>query len=195
MGYYNIESVIFLGATHSGVIKRDGESVVELDDNAVSVLVDLIRQKGTTDVDALGVKESNPEIYDKLHDAYYRLAYTEVENQMLWEGYYRGDYEYDTDDLIGRCKQDCGFDFNFVYNEEEFLNDDGNVDVDMLEEARQEAEEDAFAEWLDSYINSLPDDKATSFFYNYMNAGFEMDDLDVVVQIPEAIISMAQGRE
>lgn len=195
MGYYNIECNVFLGVAHTGAVECGGEGVVELDDNEVNVLVDLIRKKGTTDVEALALIESNPEIYDKLHDAYYRLAFAEVEKQMLWDGYYSGVFEYDKDDLIERCRQECGFDFDFVYEEDDFLDSEGNVDEDWVEEARQEAENEAFDEWLDEYITSLSDDEAVSFFYNYMNADFEMDELDVVVQIPEAIISMAQERD
>lgn len=195
MGYYNIECNVYLGVTNTGAVECGGEGVVELDDNEVNVLVDLIREKGTTDVDALGLKESNPEIYDKLYDAYYKLTYSEVEKEMLWDGYYSGVYEYDRGDLIERCKQECGFDFDFVYDEENFLDSEGNVDEDLVEEARQEAEDAAFDEWLDEYITSLSDDEAVTFFYNYMNADFEMDDSDVVVQIPEAIINKAQERD
>lgn len=195
MGYYNIECNVYLGVTHTGAVECGGEGVVELDDNAVNILVDLIREKGTTDVDALGLIESNPEIYDKLYDAYYKLTYSEVEKEMLWDGYYSGVYEYDRVDLIERCKQECGFDFDFVYDEENFLDSEGNVDEDLVEEARQEAEDAAFDEWLDDYITSLSDDEAVTFFYNYMNADFEMEDSDVVVQIPEAIINKAQERD
>lgn len=54
-------------------------------------------------------------------------------------------------------------------------------------------ENEAFSDWLDDYVAGLDDDKACEFFYNHMNADLNLDDISYDVEIPKAIVEMAQN--
>jgi hypothetical protein len=56
MAEYKIECEQFLGFSHSGSVTTSGESTIELSDEEVATLVQLIREKGTTDVGELGLE-------------------------------------------------------------------------------------------------------------------------------------------
>jgi hypothetical protein len=59
MAEYKIECEQFLGFSHSGSVTTSGESTIELSDEEVATLVQLIREKGTTDVGELGLETSH----------------------------------------------------------------------------------------------------------------------------------------
>ena len=107
MALYSIESEQCLGMSHSGAVTVNGESAVELSDEEVDILVKLIKEKDTTDVEDLDLKNLHPDIYEKLRKAYYKMAYDAEEMHWLWEGYYNGYYEYDFDELKDYCKKEC----------------------------------------------------------------------------------------
>lgn len=67
---FKIESESFLGMGHCGSVSAEGTGFVELDENEVSQLVDLIREKKTTDVEELGLQKLYPAVYEKLVQAY-----------------------------------------------------------------------------------------------------------------------------
>lgn len=184
---FDIENEICLGISHSGAVMTRGTNILELDDNEVSILVNLIREKKTSDVDELGIEESHPALYEKLSRAYYDMAYRAEELHWLWEGYYDGCYEYDHDKLKSYCKASCGF--YFEYDEADYTNDEGELDEDSIEEAENEA----FSEWLEDYVAGLDDDKACEFFYDHMNSDLNLDDIHYEVKIPKAIVEMAQN--
>ena len=186
MAQYSIECEQFLGISHSGSVTVDGESTVDLTDEEVDVLVSLIREKSTTDVDELGIEESHPDLYEKLRQAYYQMAYDAEESHWLWEGYENGYFEYDTDELMEYCKQNCGFEFE--YDKDDYLDEDGELDEDSL----ADAESEAFTDWLDDYIYGLDDEEARNFMYNHMNADLDLDGVDYKVEIPAAIIEKAK---
>ena len=75
MAKYEIECEQSLGWSHSGEEIAKGKGFVELTDEEVEVLVNLIREKGTTDVEMLELKEKHPTIYDKLDEGYHKMAY------------------------------------------------------------------------------------------------------------------------
>lgn len=75
MALYSIESEQFLGMSHSGAVTVNGESAVELSDEEVDILVKLIKENGTTDVEELDLENLYPDIYEKLDDAYRDMAY------------------------------------------------------------------------------------------------------------------------
>ena len=116
------------------------------------------------------------------------MAYNAEELHWLWEGYNNGYFEYDTDELMAYCAENCGF--NFEYNEEDYI-EDGELDEDTLEYDKM----DAFNEWLDDYVNGLDDKDVKDFFYNHMNAGLDLDDIAYEVAIPENIIKMAEKKD
>ena len=83
----------------------ESEGYVELSDEEVAKIVDLIRQKGTTDIEGLELEEKYPDIYEKLREAYHDMAYNAEELHWLWEGYDNGYFEYDTYDLMAYCEE------------------------------------------------------------------------------------------
>ena len=179
MALYSIESEQCLGMSHHGAVTVNGESAVELSDEEVNILVQLIKETGTTDVDELGIATTHPDLYEKLDDAYRNMAYKAEELHWLWEGYHNGYFEYDTEELMNYCGQELGFSFE---------SDETDCDSDDVEEEKY----DAFYEWLDDYVNELSDDEAASFFYNHMNASLDMDYVEYSVEIPAGIIKKSQ---
>ena len=188
MALYSIENDTCLGISHSGAVNVESEGYVELSDKEVAKIVNLIRQKGTTDIEELELEEKYPDIYEKLREAYHNMAYNAEELYWLWEGYENGYFEYDIDDLLAYCEESCGF--NFEFDEEDYT-EDGEFDEDALEEDKIEA----FNDWLDDYVAGLEDDEVKDFFYNHMNAGLELEDVEYSVEIPEAIIKLAEKKD
>ena len=188
MAEYNIDCTSFLGMSHCGSVTADGEGTVELTDEEVASLIEIIKEKGCSDVEELGLEEVLPEIYEKLDDAYYRIAYEAEELHWLWYGYHEGLYEYDTDELLSYCESECGFVFDGA--EEDFMDEDGDFDEEAYEEAKMEAFLD---DWLIPYIESLDTPGQIDFLQNQMNASVEMDGSEVSYEvcIPEGIIELA----
>jgi hypothetical protein len=181
--------------SHHGAVTVNGESAVELSDEEVDILVKLIKEKGTIDVEELDLENLYPDIYEKLDDAYRNMAYNAEEMHWLWEGYNNGYYEYDTVELMNYCERELGF--KFEYDEKDYYLDDPedleegeepDIDEDQIEEDKN----DAFSEWLDDYISGLDDDEARDFFYEHMDADLNMDDVEYTVEIPQAIINKAK---
>ena len=197
MALYSIESEQCLGMAHfGGAVTVNGESAVELTDEEVDILVKLIKENDTTDVEDLDLENLYPAIYEKLRDAYYKMAYDAEEMHWLREGYDNGYFEYDEEKLMNYCEREL--DFKFVYDIKKYYLDDPedleegeepDIDEDQIEEDKYEA----FSEWLDDYVNGLPDKEAKSFFYNHMNADLDMDNVEYSVEIPAGIIKKAQS--
>ena len=195
MALYSIESEQCLGMSHHGAVTVNGESAVELSDEEVNILVKLIKEKGTTDVEALDLENLYPDIYEKLDEAYSDMAYRAEEIHWLWEGYNNGYFEYDSEKLMDYCEKELGFEFE--YDVKDYYLDDPEdleegeepeIDEDMLEEDKS----DAFSEWLDDYLSDLSDDEARDFFYNHMDADLNMDGVEYTVGIPDAISAKAK---
>ena len=194
MALYSIESEQCLGMSHSGAVTVNGESAVELSDEEVDILVKLIKEKESTDVKELGLKNLHPDIYEKLRKAYYQMAYDAEEMHWLWEGYHNGYYEYDFDELMAYCEKELGFSFEF--KPEEYFDEDDleyyKEDPESYEDEIYDVKSEAFQEWLSDYVSGLSDDEARDFFYNHMDADLNLDDVDYTVEIPQAIIAKAQ---
>lgn len=54
-------------------------------------------------------------------------------------------------------------------------------------------EYDTFYEWLDDYVDQATDDQLRDLFYNHMECDLYMDPVSYTVEIPPAIIKMAEG--
>ena len=195
MALYSIKSEQFLGLSHSGPVSVNGESAVELSDEEVDILVSLIREKNTTDVEELGLEQLYPDIYEKLREAYYQMAYDAEEMDWLWQGYKSSYFEYNTDDLMEYCEKNCGFIFKF--KPEEYFDEDDleyyHEDPDSYEDEIHEVKCEKFNEWLDEYVHNLSDDEARSFFYDHMNADLCLDNISYDVKIPGGVIKKAKG--
>ena len=168
-------------AHFGGAVTVNGESAVELSDEEVNILVQLIKEKGTTDVEELDIAASHPALYEKLDKAYREMAYDAEELHWLWEGYNNGYFEYDDEKLMNYCERELGF--KFEYDEKDYYLDDP--------EDLEDGEEPDIDE--DDYVNELPDKEAKSFFYEHMNADLDMDNVEYSVEIPAAIIKKALG--
>ena len=196
MALYSIESEQCLGMAHfGGAVTVNGESAVELSDEEVKILVQLIKEKDTTDVDELDIATSHPDIYEKLDDAYRQMAYDAEELHWLWEGYHNGYFEYDSDELMSYGEREL--DFKFEYDEKDYYLDnpadlEEGEEPDIDEDRIEEDKNDAFSEWLDDYLSDLSDDEARDFFYEHMDADLNMDGVEYTVGIPEAIIAKAK---
>ena len=194
MALYSIESEQCLGMSHHGAVTVNGESAVELSDEEVDILVKLIKEQGTTDVEELDLENLYPDIYEKLDDAYRDMAYNAEEMHWLWEGYNNGYYEYDVYELMDYCEKNLGFSYEF--KPEEYFDEDDleyyKEDPESYEDEIEEAKSEAFSEWLDDYVSGLDDDEARDFFYEHMDADLNMDDVEYTVEIPQAIINKAK---
>lgn len=186
MAEYKIECEQFLGFSHSGSVYTSGESTVELSDEEVATLVQLMREKNTTNVEKLDLETSHPALYEKLDEAYHEMARHVEYMHWLWEGYNNGYYEYDEDELMDYCERECGF--SFEYDEEDYLDENGEFD----EEEMGYAKSDAFRSWLDDYVTGLSDDEVDTFFTEHMDAQVEVEDVEYKVAIPDEIIQLAK---
>ena len=188
MPKFSIECEQSLGMAHfGGEVIANGEGTVELSDEEVKCLVELIREKNATDVDELELDQRYPELYQKLDKAYHDMARRAEEMHWLWEGFYDGVYEYDLDDVMTYCEDECGYEYepsDGVITDEE--------DEDYDEDALFEDKAEVFNEWLDGYLSGLSDEDACAFFYDQLNAGVDLDDVEYEVRIPAAIIEMAR---
>lgn len=197
MALYSIESEKFLGISHSGTMTVEGESAVELSDEEVDIIVQLIKEKDTTDVDELGIEETHPDLYRKLDDAYYDMARRAEEIQWVWDAYRNHYLEYDTDELMDYCTKHCGF--KFEYDPADYYLDDPEnleegVQPEIDEDYLHDNMCDAFDDWLDEYLHSLSTDEALAFFGEHMNADPWLDNIDYDIHIPKAIINKARGK-
>ena len=82
MALYSIGSEQCLGMSHHGAVTVNGESAVELSDEEVDILVKLIKEKGTTDVEDLDLENLYPDIYEKLADSYRDMVY--IAEELHW---------------------------------------------------------------------------------------------------------------
>ena len=185
---FEIECEVCLGMSHCGAVYASSNGTIELSDAEVSKLVALIKEKGSSDIKELDLENTYPEIFEKLDDAYYRIAYEAEELHWLWYGYHEGVYEYDTDELLSYCESECGFVFDG--DKEDFMDENGDFDEGAYEEAKMEAFLD---DWLIPYIESLDTPGQIDFLQNQMNASVEMDGSEVSYEvcIPEGIIELA----
>lgn len=195
MALYSIESEQFLGMSHHGAVTVNGESAVELSDEEVDILVKLIKEEDTTDVDDLDLENLHPTIYEKLREAYYKMAYDAEEMHWLWEGYDNGYFEYDIDELMEYCEKNL--DYSFEFDPEEYFDSEDEIedykeDPESFEDEVYDAKCQDFQEWLGGYVSCLSDDDARDFFYNHMNADLDLDNIEYTVEIPQSIINKAQ---
>ena len=190
MALYKIELEHFLGAGHSGAVTQNGEGFVDLSDEEVDILVELMKENETDDVEELELEERYPDIFEKLDDACRIIAYDIEELHWLWYGFYEPDcYDYDVEELKEYCREHCGFVFD--YDKDEYTDDDGEIDTDWL----SEDENEAFMPWLENYIEGLARDDAVRFFKDHLNAEIdEFYNVEYEVKIPSAIVQKVFGR-
>ena len=112
MALYSIYNDTCLGWSHSGPVNVESDGFVELSDEEVTKIIELIRKEGTSNIEELRLKELYPDIYKKLDNAFYEMAYNAEEMHWLWEGFYNRYYDYDPYELMAYCAENCGFNFD-----------------------------------------------------------------------------------
>jgi hypothetical protein len=170
-----------------GDVTADAKGTVEFSDEELVALVVLIKSKNSADVGVLNLQEVLPEVYRKLDEAI-RGAVVEAErHHWLLSGFYEGAYEYDVYEVMEYCEENCGFEFS--YDEDEYLDEDGELDEEALEEAKLEA----FDEWLPDYLELLDLPERSKFIQEQLNGEVDMLGIDAnyAVFIPEEIIKLA----
>lgn len=152
--------------SHYGSSDVIGYGFVELSDEQAAAIRELVREKGTTDVVQLRLKEVYPEIYDILDNAYRELACKTETEYWMWDAYRNGNYCCDIYELLEYCKENLGF----VFEPEEEL--------------------DVFYNWLDDYVSGLDTEDCKTFFSEQMgidvSCTYEADGYRVM--IPEEIL-------
>ena len=185
MSEFDFCCTVCLGFSHCGEVTADGYGKVELADDEVNALVALMRQKGSTDVKNLNLQEALPEVYEKLDQAYRDAAWLASADHWYTTGYYDNVYEYDVEQVMDYCAEHHGL--GFIYDEEFFIDEDGELDEDSLWDARCEA----FEEWLEDFIEAMNPKERIAFLREHLNAEVDLSDMDLdyELEIPAGIIS------
>lgn len=176
-----------IGSSHMGNVTVDATCYVGFDNEELEALVALMKSKNSSDVEVLNLKEELPQVYDQLEEAIKDGVIEAEMHHWLLEGFYEGAYEYDVYEVMEYCEENCGFEFS--YDEDEYLDDDGELDEDALEDAKQEA----FDEWLPDYIESLDLPERSKFIQEQLNGEVDMSsvEFDYDVFIPEEIVKLS----
>ena len=188
MAVFDISDDVCMGWSCTGPVYDDGKGSVVLSKRDVETLVKLIREKGTTDVEELGLESEHPKLYQKLYRAYRKMEMETITRHWLWKGYQYGEYDEQKEELKKYCRRYCGWHFEF--NPESHIGWDGEMD----EEAIEDEEMFAFEDWFDDYILHADIKKVEHIFYQVLKAEQDDDEIEPYVQIPKAIIDMAQEK-
>ncbi len=177
----------------------DAHGEFEMPDEYVETLVALIREKGTTDIDELGVYDSHPAIYELLREEINSIRYDSACDHEMRKAIFNAECEWDvdTDELIDYCRWNCGFKDSY-FDEE----DEEDFGEEAYAEAQREEEEefyDRFWAWYRHYVNTAPFEDIHNLFYELYDTECECDELGFEyyqdyypsIFIPQQIIDMA----
>lgn len=193
MAKFEIECEQSLGWSHSGEVTTKGKSTVELSDEEVKMLVNLIREKGTADVKKLKLRKIHPALYKKLDEAYHNMAYKAEEFHWLMHGLESGYFDYDLDKVMQFCEENCGYEFvPTVDNVPDNIGSDFIAAILEMRKEDMDFKMEDFSKWLPDYLRSIDIEEACDFINSHLNPTLEMDDVNYVVGIPQAIIEMAK---
>ena len=186
MPIFSIDEDVCMGMSHSGGITQDGEGYVELTDEDVENLISLMRRKNSIEVDELELKDTYPEIYKKLDLAYYEMTANAEEEHWLEWGYHNSEcHNFESSDMIEFLKSKDAW--HFEYDENDFLDEDGEVDEDEL----SEAENEYMYEAMDKYFYSVSGDELKNFLKDIVGIDVDLTFVEYEVKIPQEIIDMA----
>lgn len=165
-------------SSHYGVCECQGTGTVSLSDEQAEIIRGLALEKDTQDVRQTGLKESHPEIYAILDEAYRDLALKTESEYWMWEGYRNGNYTCDFYELMEYCKEVLGFRFNAI---------DMNI---TDEDEAEEAEVEAFQDWLDDYVGGLETEECRRFFSEQMGIDVDcsLNEIEYEILVPEEIL-------
>lgn len=177
---FTVEAEVCLGFTCGGAsVCETGEATLELTDEELQSLIKLINESGTSDVGQMKLKKRLPEIYDKLDEASCQAASNAEEDHWLEYGWENPDV-FRPSEHMEFGEKELGY--KFEYDENDFLDEDGILDEDDLEEAKMED----FCEWLTKYKDSLNDEERRKFMRQFVEV--DLQGVEYNVQIPEEIL-------
>lgn len=194
MQRFDFSTGICLGLHCSGCGEYiDVNGSFELEDEEVNALAALVRDhEGETDIDELDLEGELPDIYEKIREAYRDAVDEATTNYWILEGYRNGYFE-ENDGVMEALEEEGLFKFEpnlATLRDELGLGEDEDIPEDDLEEAKEEA----FEQWKDEYVDSLPEDELIAFIERFFNAEVENDvnEYDFTIEIPEEIVDMAK---
>lgn len=165
-----------------------GESVLELTDEQVEQLVDLIKANGgETDIEALNLEEEYPDIYEAFHEAFVEPIACDGSTQWAIDGYLYDYFDGPSDEEIVKTIEAEGlFSFKFEYNEEDYLDEDGELDEERLME-------DKCVAWREHFDELSVDDQFAFMerFFKDKIYDYDTEELTGDQYIPDEIIAMA----
>ena len=165
-----------------------GEGKLQLDDASLEKLVALIRESGgKRDIEALSLSEKLPEVYSVITEAAHEAIQEACHRHWVLEGFRQGCYE-ESGDLMTTLEEKGLFHFE---------PDPDDIDEDTDEEDLEYLKEDAFSEWLDSYLDSLSEKDRVDFIEtHYTTDEYEdvCDPYEYDILVPEGIMELARGR-
>ena len=166
----------------------EGEGSIQLEDEQVDRLVSLIRSSGgVTDIDELDLEHKCPDIYEALEEAAGKAAREASYRHWLIQGYEGGYFE-EPDGLM-EALEAAGL---FKYEPQE--SEDGDEEF-YDEEDEEDAKDEAFCEWLDTYFESLTEKEQAEFIETYYpNEALDCgsDFYEMSFGIPQGIIDLAK---
>ena len=184
-----IDEDLCLGYSHSGSVCANAYGEFEMADADVETLVALIREKGTTDINELGIEQSHPTIYDLLEKEIYKIYQIAVTAHFIREVI--DDYfEYD-DGVIDYCIQKYGF------NPDEECEDEDYEDEEYEDEEEEyEAKlHSRFVNWISFYASTLSDKELVDFNSDTVNIAVDFYADEFALEIPRQIIDLAGVRK
>ena len=204
MAKFRFELKAFLGYRHfGGAVYSESAGEVELTDDEVKKLVDLIKKNGfKTDVDEIKLSRKEPEIYNKLYDAYSDAFYCSLEKESFWDAYDKSLLR-DANSLMDLCEKKYGFDFDAMINNEnyrdKYLRYGGSYlkkDGTPLKRYYKTVKKDFFSCWFDDFMKGLTRDEFDSFIEENFD-DIELDhgewpDRQYTIEIPKKIVEMAK---
>jgi hypothetical protein len=174
-----IDEDLCLGYSHSGSVCANAYGEFEMADADVETLVALIREKGTTDINELGIEQSHPTIYDLLEKEIYKIYQIAVTAHFIREEI--DDYfEYD-DGVIDYCIQKYGF--------------DPDEECEDEEEEYEAKLHSRFVNWISFYASTLSDKELVDFNSDTINIAIDFNADEFALEIPRQIIDLAGVRK
>ena len=184
-----VDEDLCLGYSHCGSVCANAYGEFEMADADVETLVALIREKGTTDINELGIEQSHPTIYDLLEKEIYKIYQIAVTAHFIREEI--DDYfEYD-DGVIDYCVQKYGFNPDEECEDEEY-EDEEYEDEEEEYEAKLHSR---FVNWISFYASTLSDKELVDFNSDTINIAINFNAYDFELEIPRQIIDLAGVRK
>ena len=184
-----IDEDLCLGYSHCGSVCANAYGEFEMADADVETLVALIREKGTTDINELGIEQSHPTIYDLLEKEIYKIYQIAVTAHFIREEI--NDYfEYD-DGVIDYCIQKYGFDPDEECEDEDY----GDEEYEDEEEEYEAKLHSRFVNWISFYAETLSDKELVDFNSDTVNIAVDFYADEFALEIPRQIIDLAGVRK